>query len=357
MKDRRKILIAIALSVLLHLLFVGSVVVISIFLPKQPPIAPAKPAKPLEITLAQSTPTPKPTPPPTLKKPNHPRLPHSDVILSDGLQKTNEVNKNAEFESDTNLKAGSELPAMGSIPLPSQKARNLPFAQFDNSDYSAGKNIASENASQKPTTQNPREESPAKAQVKPEAKPQTTKATATPTATATPKPTPPPQADRLFALGKPTPIPVPESQRPPQVPQPMLRQSQPQPRSPSNHLENIKTEIAGNVSQPGKNGVDAVQTLRGVYERIIKARLDSSWNIYGQSFRDQMTIGEAHFQFKIDAQGKVVDLHLLYNSSNETFASVCVKAIKAHDFPPPNPAILENGLYEEQDYGFGFYPP
>ncbi|MGC3989896.1 MAG: hypothetical protein QM796_09510 [Chthoniobacteraceae bacterium] len=190
-------------------------------MPKRPQIAPAKPPKPLEITITQATPTPTPksTAIVLIPKPTPPR----ETILSDGLQKTDTEDKNAQFESDQNLVAGSLLPAMGNVPLPSQQGIKRPYTQFQNRRYTPGEKPAESSPASRPQSASEAQQTAQAArQAQQQAEKRIAKVVPTPSATpiTTPRPTPPPTptptADRLFALGKPTPIPVPE--------QPQLRQ-------------------------------------------------------------------------------------------------------------------------------------
>jgi TonB family protein len=358
MTNRRKILIALALSALLHLLFIVVVVVASILLPKKPPVV-TKPPKPLEITIAPLEPEkvavvkPKPTPTP---KPQE--VIRRDTILSDGLKKTDVKDENAMFESDENLVAGSTLPSAGNVPLPSQAGRKLPFAEFQNQQYTPGQKAGASQAATRPQPARPAEQSQQQTLQKRIAKVEPTPS-ATPISTPqpTPQPTPPPTADRLFALGKPTPLPIPESPQQPRQQMAMLRPPQPQTNRSGFQPQQVQTEIEGSISNRGPTGVSALSTPRGRFEKILRDAIGSRWNYYVSERQDLLTVGSATVKFAIDRNGKVLNVEVVENSSNETFASVCVQAVKQAEIPPLPQELypqMQDGVYPV-NFSFNFY--
>jgi len=344
MTERRKLLIALALSVLLHLLFVAVVVIVSALLPKRPPIV-QKPAKPLEIRVA----APTPTPPLILKpKPKPQAPPQREVMMSDGLQKTDKKDEKATFESDENLAAGSQLPAVGNIPLPSQQGKTRPYTQFQNRQYSPNEQISSAQPAK------PLEASQSQRQQQQQREAQKQLARETPTATPALTPTPAPETtpppDRMFALGKPTPLPVPQQQQQRQERQElaMLRPPQP-PAQRAAPQETEKTEIEGSISNRGPAGVSAVETVQGRFQRAVNNAISSRWNYMVNQQLDLLTLGRVRLLLRIDKNGHVKDVRVLQNTSNETFASICVTSVMRANLPPIPDELtpqLQDGYFE-----------
>src|SRR5689334_11554016 len=172
--ERQKILWAIFLSLLLHLV-VG--VSIASFGDKLQPRLPEE-EKPVELTIVDVASAASATIPPK----NMPFIDTPDT------KATTEQPKEQTFESNANSIGASELPALGIAPIPTQEGKELPTHDLERHPYSLEQQGA-------PTQPNSRP-SPVPSAV-PQATPQPV-ATATPAITpSTPEPTPTPTADML----------------------------------------------------------------------------------------------------------------------------------------------------------------
>src|SRR6476469_5341590 len=182
--ERQKILWAIFLSLLLHLV-VG--VCIASFGDKLQPRLPEE-EKPVELTIVDIAPAASPI----IQPKDMPFIDTPDA------KATTEQPKEKAFESNANSIGASELPALGNAPIPTQEGKELPAHDLESHPYSLDQQGA-------PTQLNSRP-SPV-----PTATPQATPkpaATETPAVTpSTPQPTPTPTADML-AMFRATPPPT-----------------------------------------------------------------------------------------------------------------------------------------------------
>src|SRR5437588_4979815 len=185
--ERQKILWAIFLSLLLHLV-VG--VSIASFGDKLQPRLPED-EKPVELTIVDLA--PMRTPPPAPKD--------APFIDTAEQTQTKEEPKEKTFESNANSIAASELPAIGIAPIPAQDGKELPTLDLRNRQHSLGREGAQPQPSSRPS-------SPPVPSATPRATPQPTPAQSpTVTPPSTPRPTPTPSAD-LLAMFRASPPPT-----------------------------------------------------------------------------------------------------------------------------------------------------
>src|SRR4029077_14081522 len=166
--ERQKILWAVFLSLLLHLV-VG--VSIASFGDKLQPSLPED-EKPVELTIVHVAPMPTP--------PTGPK--NTPFIDTTEQTETKEEPKEKTFESNANSIAASELPALGIAPIPTQEGKELRTMDFKNREHS----LDAEGAQAQPVSR------PAPAPSIRQATPQPTQPTSTPSPSATPPSTPQP---------------------------------------------------------------------------------------------------------------------------------------------------------------------
>lgn len=304
------------------------------------------------------------------------------IIDSTGLAASKDAPKEAIFESDQNMKAASEKPPTGDLPLPSQEGRDLPFMNFKDQESRVGSMKAppSPTDAVDPAVPPPKpmtaEKSPAQEPPAPEA------------ATAPAKPTPPPVPEVLEAnetqiaiatkmtevkdgpVTKLTPATPAFRSRPLQAPAParpepmeMAKLVTPAPRadpsSPSGFQEEqIKTRVEGSISNRGANSVDAVKTPLGVYFKQVKAAIASRWYFFMKQHRDLYAVGSAKISFSITKEGRITGVRIAGNSSNAAFGMMCQQAVaEAEIAPPPEEAnaVMEDGKLEH-DFTFNYVP-
>ena len=120
-----------------------------------------------------------------------------------------------------------------------------------------------------------------------------------------------------------------------------------------------RTHIAGNITNRGISAVNALGTPLGSYQKIVTDSIGSRWYTYVDQKRDLVTIGTLRLRFVVDRSGRVKDLKIIENSSNEAFANVCVQSVQEAHLPPI-PEDVANTLPPEgleiDGLGFTIFP-
>jgi outer membrane biosynthesis protein TonB len=298
-QEARKIVWALLAALLIHLI-VGYVLAI---LNSTRAVPVEEEDKPVELTIVDTTPVAPPKPK------------NSMFMETDPSRQTADAPKEKTFESNANSIAASEAPPTGEIPLPSQEGKDRPGLELDNHAYSLANQGAPAQAAAPP---------------QPTAAPQSTarpQETATPAQVATPIPTP--AADQLALLTK-RPTPQPQTST---TPQPAAKAAPQQPAS-AYRPERQKTRIGGNISNRGISSVNALGTPLGRYQKIVTDAIGSRWYAYTQSRLDLINVGTLTVHFYVDRSGKIKNLKVIANTSNEAFANVCLQSILDANLPP-----------------------
>jgi len=299
-QEARKILWALLAALLIHLL-IGYV--LAVFGAVRPAPIPEE-DKPVELTIVDTSPVAAPTPV------------NAPFINTDESRQTAEAPKEKTFESNANSIAASETAPTGDLALPSQDGKDRPGLDLDNQRYSLNKKGA---AGQ-----------PATAQSNPTPQPSTApQLSATPAEAQTPAPSAAPDQFAMLTA-RPTPPPAVQTPAPPQA------QTTPVPQQPSSAYqpERQRTRVGGNISNRGISSVNALGTPLGRYQKIVTDAIGSRWYAYTQSRMDLISIGTLRVHFFVDRTGKIKDLKVLGNTSNEAFANICLQSILDANLPP-----------------------
>ncbi len=386
---RRQIAVGLALSLALHVLLFAILIGIALAFPEPPRDTSARPRReqppepePLNIQLVTK---PKPTPEEAQR---------TKLIDRRGMEASKDKPKNPEFESDEDMKAGSEAAPTGLLPLPSQDGRTdrntadfatenaavgaaaaLPWPQLTVQPKPAPAAPASEPppppAAEPLYTPNPvaKEALAAASKAAPTDKlPDPSKQVSTPPprlATATPKPRKAvvmPREDEI-AVAVATPRPPAATAEPREsVPGRYAMLSTPAPISKQSFTKRYqemleKTRVEGSINNRGKAGVDAVATPFGRYWGQVKTAIGSGWNRY---VNEQMTLiapGTARVSFVLDRQGRASNVRVDANTSNASFANVCERAVRDAPLPPIPPDVVSKLRDGQLEYSivFTFY--
>ena len=305
--ERQKILWAIFLSLLLHLV-VG--VSIASFGDKLQPRLPEE-EKPVELTIVDTPPVASPT----VQQKNMPFIDTPDT------KATTEQPKEQTFESNANSIGASELPALGNAPIPTQEGRDLPTHDLESHPYSLDQQGA-------PTQLNSRP-SPVPTVV-PRATPPPI-ATASPSITSsTPQPTPTPTADMLamFRASPPPTMPTPgqentskaASQKTTPTPQPAPSRAY--------RREQIAERMTGNISKRGVSSVNAVGTPLGRYQQSVYKAIGALWYKLCDENRDRVDIGTVSVQFMVAPDGKIGHIKVINGGTSASFTNLCLQSIQ-----------------------------
>jgi hypothetical protein len=224
-----------------------------------------------------------------------------------------EAPQEAPFESHENTEASSELPITGTLPIPTQ--------QGDESDLLELKNGAST----------------ARSKTLPSSEPEGEKESSTNVSTASALPSQTPTHND--ALERPV----------------MGRLSQ---NAKGEESGSHPSMIRGAISNKGKSSVAAEATPIGRYKKTLADAISSHWYYCIDQRMALLSFGTATLVFYVNQQGNIEELHLLSNTSNQTFADCCLQSIteaKLPRIPPEIAKTLEKGRLEIE-YRFTIYP-
>src|SRR5438477_5333700 len=275
-KEARKILWALLAALGIHLLIGYSLAVFGGLL--YSPFSVIEEDKPVELTFVDLA-TPAPV--------------KNAMFIPNDESKQTEQPKEKTFESNANSIGASEVAPTGSMPLPSQQGVDRNTLDLD----SHRESLPNEGAQPQPSV---------------------AQQSATPQPSAQPTPI---SKSEEFAMLTSTPTPRPSAASTPQ-----------QPRSSYQPLKE-RTRLAGSITNRGASAVNAIGTPLGRYEKMIQDAIGSRWYAYVGQRMDLISLGTAQVMFSIDRSGKVKNLKLIKNSSNEAFANVCLQSILEIQLP------------------------
>jgi outer membrane biosynthesis protein TonB len=300
-QEARKIVWAVLAALVIHVI-IGFLLAILSTVQTVP--MPEEDDKPVEMTIVDSS----------FLAPPKPK--NAEFIETDPSRQTAEAPKEKTFESNANSIAASEAAPSGNMPLPSQDGKDRPGLELDNQNYTLPNQGAQPQtaAAPQPTTA-------------PQAS-TTPQPTATPIQATTPAPT---AAPDQFAMLTRTPTPPPQVATPAPASQ---RTAAPQQPNSAYRPERQKTRIGGNISNRGISSVNALGTPLGRYQKIVTDAIGSRWYAYTQSRGEMMGIGTFTVHFWVDRSGKIQNLKVISNTSNETFANICLQSILDAKLPP-----------------------
>ena len=298
--EARKIVWALLGAVIVHLIIGYVLAIVSVF--HEVPMAPEE-DKPIELTFVDTSPV-------------TPKTKNSMFVETDESKASKEAPTEKTFESNANSIGASESAATGDMPLPSQEGKDRPTLDLNDQHY----NLANPGAA--PQSAVPQ---PSVAPPQPSVAPQPS---AAPKETATVAPSAPPDQFAMLTA-RPTP-----PQAAAVTPPPQAQPSRSQLPSSAYRPERQRTRVTGNISNRGISSLNALGTPLGRYQKIVTDAIGSRWYAYTQSRADLISIGTLTAHFVVDRTGKIKDLKILSNSSNEAFANVCLQSILDAKLPP-----------------------
>ena len=278
-EEARKVLWALLAALFIHLVVAFSLAVLG------GTFSPAFPVeeKPVELTL--------------VNLPSTPLVPKNAAFMETDESKQVAEPKEKTFESNANSIAASGLPATGEAPLPSQQGKDRPFVDLETHPYAPEMKGAIPQPSAAPQEK---------------AKP-----------AETPQPAPLTAAEQFAML----------TARPTPLAEPSVMPTPARARSAYRSLKD-QTRISGNITNRGISSVNALGTPLGRYEKILKDSIGSRWYAYVDQKRDLINIGTLQLRFYVDRNGRVKNLKITENTSNESFANVCLQSVLESHLPP-----------------------
>ena len=333
--ERQKILWAVFFSLLLHLV-VG--VSIASFGDKLQPGLPEE-EKPVELTIVDVAPAATPT----IQAKDMPFIDTPDT------KATTEPPREQTFESNANSIGASELPALGTAPIPTQEGKDLPTHDLESHPYSLDQQGAQAQLSSRP---------PPVPSAVPQATPQPV-ATESPAVTpSTPQPTPTPTADMLAMFRAPSPPAVRTPGQENKV-SAASRERTPAPRpapSAAYRREQVPEKMAGNISKRGVSSVNAVGTPLGRYWKNVYDSIGARWYALCDANGDRVDIGTVRVQFVVAPDGKISNITIISSGTSASFTNLCLQSVqdaKPAPIPEDVVAILPpEGLAGEVSFTF-----
>jgi outer membrane biosynthesis protein TonB len=320
-RESRKIALAILISLLLHFLVGFSLAAFGSSFTPTPPFE----DKPVELTIVDLSARPPPS------------APKDPPFMETAPDKESaEKPKEQTFESNANSIAASKLPATGDLPLPTQEGNTRPGVNLETHDYSL------------PTDgSKPQPEPPATVatESQPAPKPQESEAPAS-TPIEAPASTSEPEQYAMLTSSPPPPIKAPDESEP--LPPPDVATSAPPPAprpkpelaASSYQAQKEQTRITGRLTTRGPSSVNAVGTPFGRYQKAVSDAIGSRWYYYMNKKMDLVSIGTAHIEAEVDAQGHVQKLRVVSNNANEAFANICLQSFQEAHIPPIPPDLI-----------------
>jgi outer membrane biosynthesis protein TonB len=340
-KEQRRVATALAVSLLIHLLLLCAFLVFLSMKPALQKRAIAPKPEPVELTMIPPPEPPKPTP-----------KPQKEFIDSSQSTMSEKKPEHADFESDQNSLAASQLPPQSTEQVPTLEGEKSPEISLQARDLILGPS----KQPSPPTPASPAREAqpPTKEQAKPEpTPPEKQKETKEAKPTPTPKPTPRPEDSELAMLDPSRPKP-----KPPEPKEEVRKPKEPSrpsvPRPPGFQPQERVTRLTGGISNRGPASMNAVATPLGRYKKMLSDAIGSRWYYYIQDMLDLVNVGTVQLRFVVRADGKVEGVKVLQNSSNESLASCSVRAIIEAEIPPipKDVAAALAGNKLEVDYSF-----
>jgi len=352
-RERRRTLVAFIASVIIHLLLLLIAILIFALNPElfdRPEPTPDD-DEPIEFTIL---PPPEPEPEQRL------------FVDSSQTEASDAPPPDPKFESDQDSVAASERPPMDETPVPTTDGEEERSFQLRDQTLTLGP---------APQPQPPQPEVPEqRAELSPDMLPSEPLPTPEPVEAPTPEPTPeekpdlemPEQSDLNLLdpeeLPSPTPSPTPSPEPTPtprETPEPEVRRAEAatrpsSPIAPGYQPESRTTRLTGGISNKGKSSVAAEATPLGKYRKMLSDAIGSRWYYYVADLIDLVNIGTVELRFVVRSDGTVEGVRVLKNSSNESLASVSVRAVIEAEIPPIPPEVvqeLEDGRLEV-DYSF-----
>ena len=298
-QDTRTVFWALLVAILIHLIVAFLLAAFSGFFS---PSIPA-PEKPVELTFMDLSPA---------------SASKNSAFIETEDKKAPEP-KDKTFESNANSVGASELAATGEMPLPSQAGKDRPLMDFETNPHSLdskGAQAQQKSASQQKAAQPPAQTEPITA------------------------------AEQFALLTQKSAAALDAAAASSQAQSMYRRQKE-------------RTNIAGNITNRGISAVNALGTPLGRYQKIVADSIGSRWYTYVDQKRDLINIGTVRLNFVVDRSGRVKNLKITENSSNQAFASVCVQSVMEAHLPPIPQDVAKSlpsdGL-EIEGLGFIIFP-
>jgi len=93
---------------------------------------------------------------------------------------------------------------------------------------------------------------------------------------------------------------------------------------------------------------DRIQPDRYRFQKQIWDLIGTAWYREMQANSQKMPVGFARIAFTVSPDGKISEVRVLANDSNELFVNICLRAIQEVKIPPVPPELLSHGRLDQE---------
>jgi outer membrane biosynthesis protein TonB len=103
---------------------------------------------------------------------------------------------------------------------------------------------------------------------------------------------------------------------------------------PNSKSSEEQNPLSGSITNHGTSSVNATGTPLGRYQKMVYDAIGTRWYQNVEKQREVISNGTARASFWIERDGRVTNLKVIQNTSNETFANICIHSILEIKLPP-----------------------
>jgi TonB family protein len=110
-----------------------------------------------------------------------------------------------------------------------------------------------------------------------------------------------------------------------------------------------QSKTDGGLAQNGKMGVNASKAPMAVYMKSVSRAIGARWNVLVKSKNDSLDTGSAKVKFRVAMDGSIRDIRLERCTANQEFSDLCLEVVRQCELDPPPPEakpLLRDGLLE-----------
>jgi hypothetical protein len=101
------------------------------------------------------------------------------------------------------------------------------------------------------------------------------------------------------------------------------------------------------------------KTALTAYQKLVNDRIGQRWFVGVNKHKDSVVVGTLTMSFRIESDGRVTNLKIRSNTSNELFGTICTAAVLESKLPPLPDEVkreLHHDFLESGDMSFTLYP-
>lgn len=110
-----------------------------------------------------------------------------------------------------------------------------------------------------------------------------------------------------------------------------------------------KSKVKGGLTETGKTGVNASRTALGAYMKSVSRAIGARWNVLVKQRMDSLDTGSVKVRFRVAADGAVREVAVEHSTANGQFTDICLEVVRQARLDPPPPEaqpLLRDGLLD-----------